>query len=140
MTDRAAPGPAGALDPLDPMDGPLRRADVLGRRAAAVGFDWPDLGGVLDKIDEERREVDAALASGRRDDVEAEIGDLLFSVVNLCRHTGVDPGAALRRTNAEFERRFRAIEDGLRADGSSFASERLDALERRWQAAKRRGG
>lgn len=126
----------GALDPLDPADAPLRRAAVLGVRAAAVGFDWPDAGGVLDKIDEERAEVDAALATGERDRVEAEIGDLLFSVVNLCRHVGVDPSRALSRTNAEFERRFRAIEAGLRADGLVFGEASLDDLEARWQAAK----
>lgn len=130
----------GALDPLDPGDAALRRADTLGRRAAAVGFDWPDISGVLAKLDEERAEVAAAMASGRIERVEAEIGDLLFSVVNLCRHVGVDPEAALARTNREFERRFRAVEAGVRADGLRMHEATLDDLEARWQAAKRTAG
>ena len=128
----------GALDPLDPGDPPLRRAHRLGRRAAAVGFDWPAIDGVLAKIDEERDEVGQALAAGVADRIEAEIGDLLFSVVNLCRHVAVDPSAALARTNAEFERRFRALERSARREGHDVAELSLDDLERRWQAAKKR--
>lgn len=128
----------GALDPIDDALPPLRRAQQVGERAAAVGFDWPDVGGVLAKIDEERAEVDAALQSGDRGAIEAEIGDLLFSVVNLCRHVGVDAARALTGTTDEFCRRFRAVEDGLRADGRGFADEALDTLEARWQRAKRK--
>lgn len=129
--------PPGALDPLDPADDPLRRADVLGRRAAAVGFDWPDIAGVLDKIDEERAEVQVALADGRSERIAAEIGDLLFSVVNLCRHVGLDPALALAGTNAEFERRFRAVETSVRVAGQRIADTDLETLEAYWQAAKR---
>jgi ATP diphosphatase len=125
------------LDRL-PFAPPLRTARMLGERAAAAGFDWPDRAGVIDKIDEERAELTAALASGSHDAIEAEIGDVLFSLVNLCRHVGVDPEAALERTNAEFERRFRQVESSLKAEGHSVEQTSLEELERRWQAAKRR--
>ncbi len=137
MSDRVDP-PRRALADLDRGAPPLRRAAHIGALAAAVGFDWPDIGGVLAKIDEELAELRAALGGGDPSAVEAEIGDVLFSVVNLCRHVAVDPEAALGRTITEFERRFRAVEDGLRADGRGFADEGVDALEARWQAAKRR--
>jgi nucleoside triphosphate diphosphatase len=109
----------------------LLRAAKLQRRAAAVGFDWPDAAGPRAKIDEELREVDAAA-----DDVERldEIGDLLFSVVNLARHLGVDPEAALRAANAKFERRFRAME----LDDPGFTGRSLAEKEALWAAAKRR--
>lgn len=128
---------ASILDRL-PFAPPLRTARLLGERAASVGFDWPDAAGVVEKLDEERAELDAAMVRGDRDAIEAEIGDLLFSVVNLCRHLHVDPETALERTNAEFERRFRSIEEGLRADGRTVEQTTLDELEARWQAAKRR--
>lgn len=125
------------LDRL-PFAPPLRTARMLGERAARVGFDWPDAVRVLEKLDEERRELDEALAAGSHDAIEAEIGDLLFSLVNLCRHLRVDPETALERTNAEFERRFRVIEAGITAEGRQLAETPLDELEARWQAAKRR--
>ena len=108
----------------------LLRAEKLQKRAARVGFDWPDANGPRAKIDEELAEVEAAPA----DELEEEIGDLLFSVVNWARHQGVDPEAALRTANAKFERRFRAMEANSGRDLSGLS---LDALEERWQAAKR---
>ena len=92
----------------------LSRADKLQKRAARVGFDWPDAEGPLAKVIEEIDEVRQAGA----DTVEEEIGDLLFAVTNWARHLGIDPEAALRAGNAKFERRFRAIE----ADGGDAFS------------------
>lgn len=108
----------------------LLRAEKLQKRAARVGFDWPDVRGPRAKIDEELAEVEAAPA----DEVEEEIGDLLFAVVNWARHKGIDPEAALRAANAKFERRFRAMEASA---GKDFAGLSLDQMEELWQAAKR---
>jgi ATP diphosphatase len=107
----------------------LLRAEKLQKRAARVGFDWPDANGARAKIDEEIAEVESASPQ----EVEGEIGDLLFAVVNWARKHGVDPEAALRTANAKFERRFRAVEA---AAGDSFAGLDLDAKEALWQAAK----
>ena len=109
----------------------LLRADKLGRRAASVGFDWPDAAGARAKVDEELAEVDAA--EGRDERLE-EVGDLLLAVANLARHLEVEPEAALRAANAKFERRFRAMEA---AAGESFAALSLDDKEALWAEAKR---
>ena len=108
----------------------LLRAEKLQKRAARVGFDWPDPSGAKAKIVEEMTEVEAATNA---DELEEEFGDLLFAVVNWARKQGVDPEAALRRANAKFEGRFRAME--AMADGA-FASLNLDAQEALWQRAK----
>ena len=100
----------------------LTRAQKLTARAAKVGFDWPETGQVVAKIHEELDEVREAAEANDPDRLEDEIGDLLFAVTNLARHHGVDPEEALRRTNAKFERRFKAIEDGLARAGSSLDS------------------
>ncbi|WP_046863418.1 nucleoside triphosphate pyrophosphohydrolase [Microvirga massiliensis] len=115
----------------------LARADKLTRAAAKVGFDWPDTGQVLDKIREELDETEEAIASRDRDRIEDEIGDLLFAVANLARHCGVDPEMALRGTNAKFERRFAAIEDGLAATGKQLGEASLEEMDELWAAAKR---
>lgn len=110
----------------------LLRAEKLQKRAARVGFDWPDSSGPRAKIDEEVAEIEAASADTR----EEEFGDLLFAVVNWARHEGIDPEAALRAANAKFERRFRAMEDRA---GGSLAGLNLGAQEALWQAVKRDG-
>ncbi len=115
----------------------LTRADKLTRKAAKVGFDWPDAAQVMDKVHEELGEVAEAAAQGRSDALEDEIGDLLFAAANLARHHKIDPEAALRRANQKFERRFRAVEAGLAERGSSPAESTLDEMERLWDAAKR---
>jgi ATP diphosphatase len=115
----------------------LARADKLTRVAAKVGFDWPDTGQVLDKIREELDETEEAIVSRDRDRIEDEIGDLLFAVANLARHCGVDPEMALRGTNAKFERRFAAIEDGLATTGKQLGEASLDEMDELWVAAKR---
>ncbi|SFP38994.1 ATP diphosphatase [Sphingomonas rubra] len=111
----------------------LQRADKIQRRAARVGFDWPDAAGPRAKIDEELAEVAAAGDDSRAD----EIGDLLFSVVNWSRHLGIDPEQALRASTAKFERRFAAMEQ---AAGPDFAGLDLDAKETLWSEAKRSVG
>ena len=114
----------------------LARAEKLTRKAATVGFDWPDAAQVVGKIEEEVREVRAALEAGARREIEDEIGDLLFAVVNLARHAGVDPESALRGANAKFERRFGAVEQALAAAGRTPADASLDDMEDLWVKAK----
>ncbi len=114
----------------------LTRAQKLTAKAAKVGFDWPDASQVIDKIHEELEEVKEASSTGRRDRIEDEIGDLLFSVTNLARHYGIDPERALRRTNAKFERRFRAVEEALVKQDRSLNEASLEEMERLWVAAK----
>jgi ATP diphosphatase len=114
----------------------LARAQKLTARAAKVGFDWPETGQVVAKIHEELEEVREAAEANDPDRLEDEMGDLLFAVTNLARHHGVDPEKALRRTNAKFERRFKAIEDGLARAGSSLDRASLDEMERLWVEAK----
>jgi ATP diphosphatase len=114
----------------------LTRAVKLQRRAARVGFDWPDKRQVLDKIIEEAAEL-ATEIGGDADRVEDEYADLLFAVVNLGRHLDVDPEKALRRVNAKFTRRFQAIEMALAAQGRKPEDATLDEMEALWQQAKR---
>jgi MazG family protein len=115
----------------------LTRAGKLQRRAARVGFDWPEPVQVVEKIEEEIGELRAELA--RNAGVERlsdEIGDLLFAVVNLARHLEVDAESSLRQANAKFERRFRRVEDALHASGRRPADASLDEMEALWQQAK----
>jgi len=114
----------------------LSRALKLGRRAASVGFDWPAPEPVRAKIDEELAELDRAVASETPGRVEAELGDLLFSIVNLCRHLKVDPEQALRRANARFVRRFNYVEAEVAAAGGDFSRFGADELETFWADAK----
>ncbi|GAB2501649.1 nucleoside triphosphate pyrophosphohydrolase [Lysobacter humi (ex Lee et al. 2017)] len=119
-----------------------QRAVKLQKRAATIGFDWPGPGPVIDKLHEEIDEVRVEFASlaageaGAHDRLEDELGDLLFVAANLARHAKVDPGAALRRANAKFERRFRAMERLAAADGVDLASLGLDAQDAYWLRAK----
>ncbi len=118
----------------------LRRAQKLGKRAARVGFDWPDRAGVEAKVVEEFAELREALA---RDDAAAmaeEFGDLLFSMVNLARHLGVDAEQALTAANQKFERRFRDMEAGIRASGQEIGDLPIETLESGWDDAKARQG
>lgn len=114
-----------------------KRALKLQQRAAGVGFDWPDHRPVLDKlaeeVDEVRAEFDAGAGPARLED---EIGDVLFVMVNLARHAGVDFSRALRHANAKFERRFRGMEALARAEGRGMAAHDLSAQEALWQCVK----
>lgn len=109
----------------------LKRAEKLQKRASRVGFDWPDAEGPRAKIDEELAELDAAADADER---AAELGDLLFSVVNYARHLGIDPESALRDASSRFESRFRIVETSSERPLSELTIEELEAL---WQHAKR---
>lgn len=115
----------------------LTRARKLQRRAARVGFDWPDVAGARAKIDEELREVDQALAAGDRAALVDELGDLLFATVNVARHLDIDPEGALRAAGAKFERRFRGVEAALLAQGTTVADSDPAALDAAWEAVKK---
>jgi MazG family protein len=117
----------------------LQRAVKLQKRAARAGFDWAEAGPVLAKVEEETEELREALLSGGADEVEDELGDLLFVVTNLARKLKVDPARALRRANAKFERRFRAMESAAGGPGA-LDSLTLDEMETLWQQVKREMG
>ncbi len=114
----------------------LTRAVKLQARAARVGFDWPDAGHVVEKIAEEARELVEAREAGDADAQEEEFGDLLFVVANLARHLKIDPEKAMRRVNAKFERRFRAVEAALAAEGRQPEQSTLAEMNAFWDAAK----
>ena len=114
----------------------LTRAEKISRKAASVGFDWPEAAQVIAKIREELAEVEHELQGGNRAALEGEVGDLLFAVANLARHLDVDAEKALRGTNAKFERRFRSIESALAAEGRTPAEATLDEMEALWGKAK----
>ena len=114
----------------------LTRALKLQIKAARVGFDWNDPLAVLAKIAEEADEIEAEIANGDRTAAQAEVGDLLFAVVNLARHLGIDPETALRGSNRKFERRFAAVEQALAARGKTPAQATLTEMEELWTAAK----
>jgi len=127
----------GVLDDVPVGLPALTRAAKLGKRAASVGFDWPDVEGVFDKIEEELRELRVELKSENHTEVQAELGDVLFSIANLGRHVKVDLETALRQTNAKFERRFRYVESRLREQGKSPQHSSLDEMDALWNDAKR---
>jgi MazG family protein len=133
--ERAAKGAASALDGVGTGLPALTRAAKLQRRAARVGFDWPDVDPIFDKIEEEIAEVCDAMNESR-DRTEDELGDLLFAVVNLARKLDHDPEQALRRACRKFERRFRRVEILLNADGKAPVAASLDEMEAKWQQAK----
>ena len=114
----------------------LMRAEKLQKRAARVGFDWPNLDGVYEKIDEELDEVREAISSQNKDAMEDEIGDLLFAVTNLARKTGINPEQALRRTNQKFTDRFAYIEAQAKLQNREMSALSLDEMEALWQQAK----
>jgi ATP diphosphatase len=136
--ERDAPT-AGALDGVTRALPALVRAGKLQRRAARAGFDWPDVNGPLAKCREELEEVESALAGGKGEELADELGDLLFSCVNLARHAGVDAEDALRRTSSRFERRFRAIESRLAERGMRPEDADPETLDDLWEAVKRSG-
>ena len=132
---------ASRLDDIPASLPALTRADKLQRRASRHGFDWPDIGPVFDKLQEEIAELKEAWENAQqdpaaRDDVEDELGDLMFVCVNLARFLKVNPEQALRRTNRKFELRFRAIEEILRKQGRELDDESLETLDGLWNSVK----
>ncbi len=114
----------------------LTRAAKLGRRAARVGFEWPDVNGAREKVGEELDELDEAIRSGDREAMEAEMGDMFFALVNVCRHLELDPEACARGANRRFEARFGQLERAVEASGRDWHSFELAELEAYWLAAK----
>lgn len=121
------------------MSDPLTEATIIQTDAAAVGFDWPDVTGVFDKLHEEIAEVREALARGDHEHARHEVGDLLFSVVNLARFLAANPGEELRRTNARFTRRFAMVNQELARTGRAIETCTLAELDSIWDKIKERG-
>jgi tetrapyrrole methylase family protein/MazG family protein len=119
---------------------PLDRAWKLQKKAAKAGFDWPGIEGVVSKVTEELKELSDAIASGAAGTpsgaVEEELGDLLFSVVNLCRHLHVEPSVALQRTNIKFTERFKYVEKRMKESGAGMKQENLGLMDSYWNEAK----
>jgi MazG family protein len=115
----------------------LHRARRVSEKASGVGFDWPDPAGVVEKIEEELGELRKATTEGRNDEVAEELGDLLFALVNLARHLGVDPEAALHRTTDKFLTRFAHVEQSLAMEGKHPSDASLEEMDRLWEEAKR---
>jgi MazG family protein len=134
---KAGDRPARVLDGLPLALPALLRAAKIQSRLARVGFVWPDVKAVLADLREELAELEAELTpDANKDRIEDELGDLLFVAANLGRFLGVDPEAALRRTNAKVERRFGAVEDALKREGRTPKEASLEELDRLWDKAK----
>ena len=118
---------SGGLPPMD-------RSFKLQKKAAKAGFDWPDIDGVMEKIKEELDEVRAAK---NETETEEELGDLLFSVINLCRYLKVEPSAALNRTNNKFIERFKYVEKKMKETGQEMKKENLNIMDKYWNEAKK---
>lgn len=131
-------GTSSVLDNVPVSLPALTRAAKLGKRAATVGFEWPEVQGALDKAEEELHEVRAAIADGTSPAaIEDELGDLLFCLVNICRHMKVDPEVALHKTNRKFERRFKHVETRVREQGRELTQSTLAEMDGYWDEAKR---
>lgn len=115
---------------------PMRLAEKIQKRAARNGFDWPNTEGILEKIREETSELEAALSKSAPGSREDELGDLFFSVINLCRFLHIDPDKALARTNAKFVRRYRRMAELAQADEKSLSEMSLDEMDSYWVRAK----
>jgi tetrapyrrole methylase family protein/MazG family protein len=134
--EKGPQAPSSTLDHLPGSLQPLERSLALQKKAAKVGFDWAAAGPVWDKIKEEMQELSEAVAGDSTAAVEEEVGDLLFSVVNLSRFLKVDPSVALHATNVKFERRFREIEKRLAAQGTRPAEAGLSRMDELWNQVK----
>ena len=136
--ERAAKGQNGVLADIPVGMPPMQRAVKLQKRAATVGFDWPEIAQVIDKMHEEAEEVVAELESTPQNKkrLTDEVGDLLFVAVNLARKAGVDPETALIGCNKKFEERFNYIEQKIDLNNKKFSDTTLDEMEKLWQEAK----
>jgi len=128
--------PKGMLDTVVRQQPALLEATQISRKAAGAGFDWPALEPVLDKVREELDELAEARQRSSQEDLEGEVGDLLFTLVNVARFLKVDPEQALRKTNAKFRRRFSYVETELAARGRTPAQSDIEEMESLWQQAK----
>ena len=128
--------PQGILDDVPRALPAMERARKLQKRAAGVGFDWKDIKPVLDKLKEEIAEFEEALAAEDAEHISDELGDILFSAINLARHSSVEPELALRSANARFVDRFAWIEAALRKQGKTVQESNLEELDSLWNLAK----
>ncbi len=124
------------LDNLSPELPALLKAHLISARVARVGFDWEKGADILSKLEEELEEFKEACRRGATDKIEQEIGDILFVLVNIARHLGVNPEIALQRTNRKFIERFKYIEEKLQAEGKDIDKTTLEEMEELWQEAK----
>jgi len=116
----------------------LLRAKKIQKRVSSVGFDWPDISGVIEKVEEELNELKEVIKTGNKQEaLEEELGDLLFSVVNLSRHIYVNAEDALRKGNKKFIKRFQYLEEQVQREGKRIADYSLEELEKFWQQAKK---
>jgi nucleoside triphosphate diphosphatase len=134
-----AGGKRGTLAGLPPTLPPLLMAYRLQERAAGIGFDWPDAKGPLAKVKEETAELEKEQGAGRREQLEEEIGDLLFAAVNLARKHGIEAGQALERANLKFMGRFEKVEKLAEKRGLEMGRVSLEALDKLWDEVKAKG-
>lgn len=138
QTEKAGRAPKSYIDEVPQHMPALLEAHKLGSRAAKVGFDWPDVNGLFDKLAEESAELRAEVDNNQTAAIEDELGDLLFTAVNLARHLKVEPEFALRRANRKFRQRFNAMEE--EAGGvDALKNASLEELDQRWRRAKLAG-
>jgi MazG family protein len=130
------PRPKGLLSGVPRSLPALMEARQIAGKAAGAGFDWESVDQVLEKLREELAELDQARQTGSQEDLQDEIGDLLFVIVNIARFLKVDPEQALRGTNSKFRRRFEHVEQRLEAQGKSPREATIEEMERLWQEAK----
>jgi MazG family protein len=129
--------PQGLLDTVNRAQPALMEAVQISKKAAKAGFEWPTHDDVLAKLDEEIEELKQARESGDANAIESEIGDLLFTVVNLARWAKVDPEQALRHTNTKFRRRFAHVESRISEQGKDITATPIEEMESYWQEAKK---
>ena len=134
--ERLKKNQAGILDDVALNLPALVRSLKLQKRAARVGFDWPEISQVLDKIDEETKELIESKKNQPQQRINEEFGDLMFSIVNLGRHLKVDPEEALKQTNRKFINRFNFVESSIRSQGKKIEDTSLEEMEALWQQAK----
>ena len=137
--EQGAPAPASALDGVPRNLPALMEANKVSKKAADLGFDWPDVQGVLEKITEEAEELASARKTQDAKHIEHELGDLLFTIVNLARYLKVDPEQALRKSTARFRGRFAHVEHRVAESGKDFQETSLAQMENWWQESKRLG-
>jgi tetrapyrrole methylase family protein/MazG family protein len=128
------------LDEVSSAIPPMDRSHALQKKASKAGFDWPDIKGVIEKIHEELEEVQSAINSDPpaiNNKIEEELGDLLFSVINLCRFLKTEPSVALRRTNSKFVERFKYVEKKMKETNQELKKENLELMDKYWEEAKK---
>ena len=135
--ERKGSGEAGLLDDIPDHLPPLRKAIAIQGRVASVGFDWPDTTGIVEKIREEIAELELEIKAKNTNKIKEEIGDLLFTIVNLARRVNVSPESALETCSVKFIRRFNELEDSIKQAGGTLESATLEEMEHFWQKSKK---